>query len=86
MIHESASAEKLALCWHMFGVIASLFWCFAGIAGAICLEPMAKLTGYIGAIFFWFYFFAVLSAFIAGAGAVWHLWAAREHSNKLRAM
>jgi hypothetical protein len=84
MRHESPGAERLALMWHMFGTIVSLFWCFAGVAGAISLEPLIHAPGQIGTIFFAFYFFAILSSFIAGAGAAWHLWAAREHRKVIR--
>lgn len=84
MTHETKSAERLALGWHYLGVFASLMFGLFSVIGLIAIEPMTNAPMPYGAIFKAEYFWGGTTAFVALAGAVWHVWAAVQHKQKLK--
>jgi hypothetical protein len=82
-VHETRSAEKLALAWHAFGVVASLWWTFAAISGMQSYWPFISAPDPYGAIAKQLCYSAMLNALVAAAGALWHIWATLEHKKKL---
>jgi hypothetical protein len=86
MNHDSRNCERIALAWHYLGIGTSLFFALFTVCGLIVLEPLTAAPAPIGTLFRGFYFFGGCTAFIAAAGVFWHLWAARQHKQRLNLM
>lgn len=82
--HESISAERLALGWHVFGVIVSTWWTLGAILFIHQFWALLQVQGFLGAIISFYIWGAVLSAVCSGAGVFWHCWACIEHRSKLQ--
>lgn len=83
LLHDCKSAERLALGWHMLGIVTSLFFTLFTVTGVIFLEPLTAGPAPYGTIFRAVYFWGACTAFVAAAGVIWHLWAARQHKQRL---
>jgi hypothetical protein len=82
--HETQSAEKLALGWHLFGVVASTWWTLGAILFIHQFWALLRVDGFLGAIISFYIWGAVLSAACSGAGIWWHAFACLEHKSKLK--
>lgn len=84
MKHETRSAEKLALWWHGFGVVASAWWTIAGVMFIHQFWDLLRVQGFLGAIVQFYIWGAVLSVVCSGCGTIWHVAACVEHRIKLK--
>jgi hypothetical protein len=84
LLHDCRMGERIALAWHYLGIFTSLFFCLFTVVGVILLEPLTQGPPPFGVVFKAVYFWGAITAFIAAAGVFWHLWAARQHKERLR--
>lgn len=86
MRHDSLSAEKLSLAWHIFGAFVSMWWAVASVASCLNSEPFAALNGAVGFVFYHQYMASGAHAFVAAAGCIWHVWAGSQHRKQIETL
>jgi O-antigen ligase len=83
--HNSRNWERLALSWHVFGIIVSVAgFVSATAAMGIIFALRAVIVGFLPELYLCWLWAGVLGLIIWAAGIFFHLWAAFQHIDHMK--